>query len=529
MLPGIGLRVQSPPMRAYMGDMSESTPLSGPDLGAGVPAERVVEGAPLLGHADGEAVMLVRTGGKVFATAAACTHYGGPLAEGLVVGTTVRCPWHHACFDLETGLARGPALNPLARYDVIAEARLLRVAKRRADHEAPKVAGPSSVVIVGAGAAGAACAETLRRHGYRASITLVADEPPGPVDRPNLSKDYLAGSAPEEWIALRDKGFYEKLGIDFVLGDGVRRIDREQHRVELGKGDRLQYGALLLATGCAPRRLTIPGADRAHVFVLRTLADSRAIIAQARAGARAVVIGASFIGLEVAASLRKREVAVEVVSPEPVPLGRVVGDKLGSYVRSLHERHGVTFHLGRTPAQIEEKRVVLDDGTALPADFVVLGVGVAPRTQLAEQAGLTVERGVVVDDHLRTSDPDIYAAGDIAAYPDARSGGRVRIEHWTVAVRQGQAVARTMLGLGGPYRDVPFFWSAHYDVALNYVGHAQRWDRVRERGSLEQGKFVCAYEQGGKVLAVVTLGEDCTSLQAEAAMEAGDEAKLAAL
>jgi NADPH-dependent 2,4-dienoyl-CoA reductase/sulfur reductase-like enzyme/nitrite reductase/ring-hydroxylating ferredoxin subunit len=509
--------------------MGESTRLSGPDLGAGVPAERVVSGTPLLGHADGEAVMLVRAGGKVFATSATCTHYGGPLAEGLVVGTTVRCPWHHACFDLETGLARGPALNSIACYDVVAEAGLLRVAKKRADHQAPPVAGPSSVVIAGGGAAGAACAETLRRHGYVGAITLVADEPPGPVDRPNLSKDYLAGSAPEEWIPLRDAEFYQQLGIEFLLGAGVRRIDRAQRRVELAEGRSLPYGALLLATGCAPRRLTIPGADRAHVFVLRTLADSRAIIARATTGARAVVVGASFIGLEVAASLRKRAVVVDVISPEPIPLGRVIGDKLGTHVRGLHEQQGVTFHLGRTPAQIEDARVVLDDGSALQADFVVLGVGVVPRTALAEQAGLTVERGVVVDDHLRTSDPDIYAAGDIAAYPDARSGERVRIEHWAVAERQGQAVARTMLGRGGPYRDVPFFWSAHYDVTLGYVGHAQRWDRVRERGSLEEGKFVCAYEQGGKVLAVVTLGEDRVSLQAEAAMEAGDEAKLAAL
>jgi NADPH-dependent 2,4-dienoyl-CoA reductase/sulfur reductase-like enzyme len=286
---------------------------------------------------------------------------------------------------------------------------------------------------------------------------------------------------------------------------------------------------LLLATGCAPRRLTIPGADRAHVLVLRTLADSRAIIARATAGARAVVVGASFIGLEVAASLRKRGVGVDVVSPEAVPLGRVVGDEIGSHVRALHEQQGVSFHLGRTPVQIEDARVVLDDGSALQADFVVLGVGVVPRTALAEQAGLRVERGVVVDEHLRTSDPDIYAAGDIAAYPDARSGERVRIEHWAVAERQGQAVARAMLGRGGPYRDVPFFWSAHYDVTLGYVGHAQRWDRVRVRGNLAEGKLVCGYEQDGKVLAVVTIGEDHVSLQAEAAMESNDDAKLAAL
>ncbi|HKU37765.1 MAG TPA: FAD-dependent oxidoreductase, partial [Polyangiales bacterium] len=252
-------------------------------------------------------------------------------------------------------------------------------------------------------------------------------------------------------------------------------------------------------------------------------------IARAKPGTRAVVIGASFIGLETAASLRAREVEVHVVGPEAVPLERVIGTKLGSYVRGLHEQHGVRFHLGRSPARIEERNVALDDGTNLAADFVVMGVGVAPRTVLAEQAGLTVERGAVVDEQLRTSAPDIYAAGDIASYPDPRSGERVRIEHWAVAERQGQAVARNMLGIGGPFRDVPFFWSAHYDVTLAYVGHAQRWDRLLERGSLEAGHYAVGYEQAGKLLAAVCLGEDKLSLEIEAAMEAGDEARLAAL
>jgi NADPH-dependent 2,4-dienoyl-CoA reductase/sulfur reductase-like enzyme/nitrite reductase/ring-hydroxylating ferredoxin subunit len=509
--------------------MSESAVLSGPDLGAGVEPNSVVEGTPLLGHAQGEAVMLVRRGGVVFATAATCTHYGGPLAQGLLVGNTVRCPWHHACFELETGLGAGPGLTPLACFDVISEAGLVRVGKKRSLHQAATRVGPSSVVIVGGGAAGAACAETLRRHGYPGAITLIADEPPGPVDRPNLSKDYLAGNAPEAWTSLRDSSFYRELNIEFVLGDGARRVEPTQHRVELANGRLLAYGALLLATGAAPRRLPIPGADRAEVHVLRTLADSRAIIARSTRGARAVIIGSSFIGLEVAASLRAREVTVAVVSPEAVPLGRVVGDTLGSFVRALHERHGVTFHLNRKPERIEQGQVVLDDATALRADFVVLAVGVAPRTALAEEAGLVVERGVVVDDHLRTSAPDVYAAGDIASYPDFRSGERVRIEHWAVAQRQGQAVARAMLGIAGPYLEVPFFWSTHYEATLAYVGHAQHWDRSVERGNLDEGKFVTAFERQGQVLAVVCLGEDRLSLEIEAAMQAGDDAKLTRL
>lgn len=509
--------------------MSDPAPLTGPDLEKGVPASSLAEGKPLLGHSDGEAVMLVQANGKVYATAATCSHYGGPLAEGLVVGNKVHCPWHHACFDLETGLGLGPGLTPIACFDVVNEGGLVSVRKKRDAYRAKPVPGPSSVVIVGGGAAGAACAETLRRHGYEGSITLLADEPPGPVDRPNLSKDYLAGNAPEEWIPLRDAGFYQEMKIDFRLGDAVTSLDTKGRTVMLASGKSVPYGALLLATGAEPRKLPIPGADGPHVHTLRTLADSRAIIANAKEGTQVVVIGSSFIGLEVAASLRARNVRVEVVSTDAAPLAKIVGEKIGTFVRSIHEAKGVKFHLGRKPTKIGQGVVELDDGTSLAADLVVLGVGVSPRTSLAEAAGLDVQRGVLVDQNLRASAPDVYAAGDIASYPDPWSGARVRIEHWMVAERQGQGVARAMLGIGGPYQDVPFFWSAHYETTLNYVGHAEGWDRILEGGSLESGRYVAGFERGGKVLAAVTVGDDHRSLEIEAAMQAGDAAKVASL
>jgi NADPH-dependent 2,4-dienoyl-CoA reductase/sulfur reductase-like enzyme/nitrite reductase/ring-hydroxylating ferredoxin subunit len=510
--------------------MSSTSELKGPDLTVCVPADGIVEGRPFLGHAHGEAVMFVRSGGRVFATGASCTHYGGPLAEGLVVGTTVHCPWHHACFSLESGLAAGPALTPITCFDVIEENGLLRVAQKReaAKPKAPRSA-PASVVIVGGGAAGAACAENLRRFGYEGPVALIADELPGPVDRPNLSKDYLAGSAPEEWIPLRDEAFYREMNIDFSVSDGAVSIDTTGRTVTRTSGKKLTYGALLLATGAEPRRLPIPGADAETVHVLRTLDDSRKIIARAEEGARAVVIGSSFIGLEAAASLRARKVEVDVVSIDKVPLARVVGDAIGVFVQNVHEQHGVRFHLGRAPKAITDRGVELENGTFLAADFVVLGVGVAPRTSLAEAAGLLVERGIVVDDHFRASADGVYAAGDVASFPDFRTGARVRIEHWQVAERQGRAVARAMLGLGEPFRDVPFFWSAHFDVTLNYVGHASTWDRIIERGSLADRKYVAAFEHRGNILAVVTLGEDLLSLEIEAAMSAGDEAKVRAL
>jgi len=314
-----------------------------------------------------------------------------------------------------------------------------------------------------------------------------------------------------------------------VAGDPAARLDLAAHTVTLGSGRALPYGALVLATGAEPRRLSIPGADRPHVRLLRTLEDSRAIIARASAVSRAVVVGASFIGLEAAAALRHRGLDVDVVGPEPVPLARVLGEEIGREVQRLHEEHGVRFHLGRTPREIRDDDVGLDDGTRLPAGVVVVGVGVVPRTELAEAAGLRVDNGIVVDASLRTSAPDVYAVGDVARFPDPRTGAPVRIEHFVVAERQGQAAARSILGLDGGYREAPFFWSQHYDVTLRYVGHAARWDRIDIRGSVAARDFAGFYVDQGRVAAVVTAGRDMVALQAERALEAGDAAALEAL
>jgi NADPH-dependent 2,4-dienoyl-CoA reductase/sulfur reductase-like enzyme/nitrite reductase/ring-hydroxylating ferredoxin subunit len=511
---------------------SDEKPLAGPDLAKGVAWDSLVDGQPLLGHAGGESVVLVRRGAEALAIGATCTHYGGPLGEGLVVGDTIRCPWHHACFSLRTGDAVGaPALNPVAAFEVERKGDRVRVRgpRERREKPSPPRGAPESVVIVGAGPAGAACAETLRHRGYSGAVTLVGAEDPGPVDRPNLSKDYLAGSAPEEWIPLRGADFYAEQRIELLPVDPAVRLDAGDRRLTLQSGRTLSYGVLVLATGAEPRRLAIPGADRPHVRTLRTLADSRALVARAAEARRAVVIGASFIGLEAAAALRQRGLEVDVVGPEAVPLARVMGDEIGAFVRRRHEEHGVRFHMGRTPKAVEEDGVALDDGVRLPADLVVVGVGVTPRTALAEAAGLAVANGIVVDSRLRTSDEHVYAVGDVARYPDPRAGDAVRIEHFVVAERQGQAAARAILGGGETYRDVPFFWSQHYDLTLNSVGHASSWERLETRGSLEAGDFAAFYLKGGRVLAVVTVGRDALALRAEAAMEAGDEAALAAL
>jgi apoptosis-inducing factor 3 len=508
---------------------SASTELTGPDLAAGIELAKLEDGKPLLGHARGEALVLVRSGDDVFATGATCSHYSGPLAEGLVVGRTLRCPWHHACFSLETGEAvGGPALSPVPCYAVLREGGLVKIGAKR---EVPKRSldektAPASMVVVGAGAAGAAAVEALRREGYRGPLKLLGDEEPGPVDRPNLSKDYLAGDAPEEWLPLRSPEFYRELDVELVVGDRVERLEVPARRLTLKSGRTLNFGALLLATGARPRELDIPGANLGHVHVLRTLADSRAIIAALAGKKSAVVIGASFIGLEVAASLRQRGLDVDVVAPDAVPLARLLGEEVGRFVRSLHEEHGVRFHLGRKPSQITTEKVTLDDGSELPALLVVAGVGVTPNTELAEQGGLAIDGGIVVDAELRTSAEGIFAAGDVARYPDPISGKPARVEHWVHAERQGQAAARSMLGRGRPFTDAPFFWSQHYDVTLRYVGHAPGWDRIDTRGDLAKRDYAAAYSKDGRICAVLTVGRDRDSLRAEAAFERGSAADL---
>jgi NADPH-dependent 2,4-dienoyl-CoA reductase/sulfur reductase-like enzyme/nitrite reductase/ring-hydroxylating ferredoxin subunit len=507
--------------------MGHAKELTGPDLTAGVEIDSLTEGTPLLGHAQGQAVMLVRRGARVHAVGATCTHYSGPLAEGLVVGETVRCPWHHACFDLRTGQASGSALEPIPCYEVVRRGSRIAVGGKQSPTPAPPPESPASIVIVGAGAAGAAAAEQLRRLGYPGPITLLANEPPGPVDRPNLSKDFLAGAAPMEWIMLRDDGFYQKMNIELVR-DEAAQIDTTGKSMTLRSGRRLSYGRLLLAPGSEPSRLPIEGAMLPHVKTLRTLADSQAII-DAAAGARhIVVIGSSFIGLEVAASLRARNLGVDVVSRDRVPLAQVMGEQVGRFVQKLHEEKGVRFHLAADLRAIHEHEVELASGR-LPADLVVLGVGVKPRTELAKRAGLAIDNGIVVDSRLRASAPDVWAAGDVASYPEPRLGTRIRVEHWQAAERQGQAAARDMLGLGAPFNDVPFFWSQHYDVTLSYVGHASGAAEAEVLGNLDQRDATVIYRNAGKLAAVLTVGRDKQSLEFEAALEKRDSAALDAL
>src|SRR5881275_868455 len=408
-----------------------STELEGPNFETGCEIGNVPDGGMLLGHAFGEAVLVARQGRELFAIGATCTHYGGPLAKGLMVDCTVRCPWHHARFDLRTGEAiAAPALNDVSCWKIEKRGQQFFVTGKinKKPARRPKSL-PASVVIVGAGAAGNAAAEMLRREGYDGPIKLIGADEFLPYDRPNLSKDYLAGTAPEEWIPLRSADFYREQKIDVITNTSVFVIGPKTKQATLSDGRSLGYGALLLATGAEPVRLQIPGDDLPHVCYLRTLADSRHIIAKAENAKRAVVIGASFIGLEVAASLRERKLEVGVVGKHSLPLEKVLGRELGQLIRETHEEHGVKFHLGRTPAVIQDRHVQLDDGTVLDCDLVVVGIGVRPNVALAETAGIATDNGVLVNEFLETNVSGIFAAGDIARWPDPRAG-RIRVEHW---------------------------------------------------------------------------------------------------
>jgi NADPH-dependent 2,4-dienoyl-CoA reductase/sulfur reductase-like enzyme/nitrite reductase/ring-hydroxylating ferredoxin subunit len=499
--------------------------LAGPDLTQGIILSELADGGKLVGNVGDQQVLLVRRGLEVFAVGAHCTHYHGPLVEGLLVDGTIRCPWHHACFDLRTGEAlRAPALSPIACWSVEQRDGKIFVREKHEPHPTmprgkTSSRAPDKIVIVGGGAAGFAAAERLRRERYQGRIVMLSSDVAAPIDRPNLSKDYLAGNAPEEWVPLRPDSFYLENGIELRLGANVTGVDARSREVVLSNGGKVPYDRLLLATGAEPVRLSIPGANQPHVQTLRSIADCRTIIECAKTARRAVVLGASFIGLEVAAALRVRGIDVDVVAPEKGPMERILGPQMGDFVRTLHEEHGVVFHLENSASAIDGKRVTLKGGGALEADLVVVGIGVRPRTGLAEQGGIAVESGVVVNAYLETSAPGILAAGDIARWPDLHSGEKIRVEHWVVAERQGQTAALNMLGHCERFTAVPFFWSQHYDIPINYVGHADKWDELAIEGDIAAKDCVLRFKRNGRMLAVASIFRDLESLQAEVTME----------
>ncbi len=513
--------------------MSDAPAVTGPDLTLGYPVDRIPDGGMIEGHVRDEPVLLARRGAVYYAVGARCTHYSGPLAEGLITGDTLHCPWHHACFDLSTGRATGgPALAPIPCYEVQRRLDLVVVTGRKLE---PQLTGggdrsrhPASIVILGAGAAGTAAALGLRDEGYHGKVTLIDRDSGAPYDRPNLSKDYLAGTAPEEWLPLQSSADLAAHDIRVIRGQ-ASRIALPEREVRLADGRAFPFASLLIATGAEPARLALPGVDRPQVATLRSLSDSRRLIGRAAESRTAVILGAGFLGLEVAASLRHRGLEVHVVAPDRRPLGKVLGDALAARIQALHESHGVVFHLGQVARAIGERDVTLDDGTLLAADLVLVATGARPSTDLAARAGLVLARGIQVDRRLETSVRGIYAAGDVARWPDPRTGELIGIEHWAFAMRQGRAAARAMLGDREPFAAVPFFWSQHYDQQVSYVGHAKSWDRLEVVSGLPADQWEQHYYAGHELIAVATIGRDQASLAAEARLASANRHHLSAL
>ena len=473
----------------------------------------------------GTDILLARVNGKYHAVGATCPHYGAPLVEGVLNGERIVCPWHHACFNVTTGdLEEPPALDALACYQVKIEKDQIIV---RMPDDAPNRRIPPMTkrdtkderlfVIVGGGAAGYAAVQTLRADGFRGRVVLITRENHLPYDRPNLSKEYLQGKAEPAWLPLRPDDFFADHDIEVMRGREIERVDAAQKTVTFVDGEMLLCDALLVATGGQPRKLAFQSGEQENVFLLRSYADSDEIIAAAEKEKRAVVIGASFIGMEVASSLIKRGCEVTVVAPD-VPFKKILGAEIGKLFQNVHEKNGVKFRLGASVAGFGGAKkvtaVVLETGEQLDVDLVVVGVGVRPATDFLAGIELHEDGGVIVDEHMRAAD-GVYAAGDIAHFPHPLTGERQRIEHWRTALQQGRIAAHNMAGKEIAYDGVPFFWTRQFNASLLYVGHAASWDEIIYQGDVPAQNFLAFYVKNNRVTAVAGMKRDKEMAAAE--------------
>lgn len=508
--------------------MGQAAAVSGPDFSQGVLLADIPAGGMLAGHVDDTPVLLSRLDGELYAVSGSCTHYGGPLAEGRVDGETVTCPWHHACFSLRTGVAlKAPAFAPLACWKVEQDGdRVFVHALESAVYAAPAIAAPAHspghVLLVGGGAAAFACAERLRGQGFNGRLTMLSAEADPPCDRPNLSKDYLAGTAAADWIPLQPAEFYQAHAIDLRLDCKVTSLDVATKQITTRAGDTFTYDALVLATGAEPIHIPLPGFDRPNVFRLRSLADANALLAGIADAQSVAIIGAGFIGMEAASALRERGLAVHVIAPETLPLQRILGPQLAEHLTGLHRAHGVCFHLGARALHFDGECLHLSDGSQVAADAVLVGVGVRPRIALAQAAGLAVDNGILVDDRLRTSADGVYAAGDVACYPHGQA--RARVEHWVHAQRQGQCVADNLLGADRAFCEQPFFWTHHYGIDLRYLGHGAGWNRAELEGSPADNDCLVRYFHDDMLVAAAAIGRDRDLLALEARLQPAGQA-----
>jgi NADPH-dependent 2,4-dienoyl-CoA reductase/sulfur reductase-like enzyme/nitrite reductase/ring-hydroxylating ferredoxin subunit len=470
------------------------------------------EGRPRLVRLGKRNVLLALAGGEIHAVSGTCPHYGGPLHEGALLGDLLTCPWHTARFDVTTGTAVSPpAFDDLAQYAVKRENGAVYVKRiKRPAEEIEVRPDKGTCLVVGGGAAGFAAAVTLRKEGFDGRVIIATAEVELPYDRPSLSKEFLSGDMDPGWVPLKDEQFYVDMKIEIFSGHQVYAVDPARREVLFANSTTLHYDKLLLATGGVPRTPDIPGVHLPSFYLLRSFEDARALRSVLEEGRRAVIIGAGFIGLEAAAALRSRGLEVHLVTPEKLPMEKLLGERIAARLLNLHRDRGVRFHLEVFPEEIrggaDVEGVALSDDTVLPADLVIAGIGVVPAIHFLEGAGVVEGGAVPVDRMLRTKTAHIHAAGDIAAVPHPVTGKRRRVEHWVEAQRQGQHAARAMLGFSGEYREPPFFWTSQHGLILTSVGDSGGHTRIAYRGDPEGDSFLAGYYRGKRLEAAAGVG-----------------------
>ena len=461
-------------------------------------------------------LLLSRIDGTYYAMQGHCSHYGASLAQGALSGTRVICPWHHACFDVTTGQhLEAPGLDGLPTYEVTIEGDqvMVQVPDQKQETVAPAMVTQASsdehTVIVGGGPAAIQAVQAMRAAKYPGKITLITAEDEVPYDRTALSKKFLQDAASPDELPLRPTSFYEGHAIQLLTGKKVSQLNADSKTIRLEDGDTLSYDQVLVCTGSKPKKLPAPGADFPNVYTLRSFRDSQTLKEAAQKAKQVVIVGASFIGMECAASLQKLGCTVTVVSPDQYPFADKWGERVGKMIKSLHEAEGVVFKGGCQVERIEgneqAERVVLDTGETLPADGVLVGIGVQPVTDFVVGLDKAEDGGIAVDTKLHAG-KDVYVAGDIARFQ--YQGNPVRIEHWRLASQQGTSAGRTMAGQQVAFDKVPFFWTAQQGNNIRYVGFVKEYDEIIYQGKVEEQEFIAFYLKDGQIRAALGMNKD---------------------